>query len=132
MLQWHKDLIRLRRSSGDLTNGALAAVEIRFDEEAGWFVMERGRVRVAFNLGKTQATLPCEDGAELLLASDPSVKIQGTALELGPDSVGLFRYPQPKLRAFSGRDSGLIQLSPVAWGITKYISGEPRRSVSGN
>ena len=96
LLQWHKDLIRLRRSSGDLTNGALAAVEIRFDEEAGWFVMERGRVRVAFNLGKTQATLPCEDGAELLLASDSSVKIQGTALELGPDSVGIVSLPSAK------------------------------------
>jgi maltooligosyltrehalose trehalohydrolase len=96
LLQWHKDLIRLRKSTGDLTNGALAAVEIRFDEEAGWFVMERGRVRVAFNLGKTQATLPCEDGAELLLASDPSVKIQGAALALGPDSVGIVSLPSAK------------------------------------
>ena len=75
LLQWHKDLIRLRLASPDLTNGDLGAVKIRLDEEAKWFVMERGRMRVACNLGKAQAALPSE-GADLLLASDSSVKIQ--------------------------------------------------------
>ncbi len=93
LLRWHKDLIRLRRACSDLTNGALSAVEIRLDEEAKWFVMDRGRVRVAFNLGEAQMTLPCEGGTKLLLASDPSVKVQGVTLELGPDSVGILLRP---------------------------------------
>jgi hypothetical protein len=32
----------------------------------------------------------------LLLASDPSVKIQGAALALGPDSVGIVSLPSAK------------------------------------
>ena len=93
LLEWHKDLIRLRRASTDLTNGDLSAVKIRLDEEAKWLVMDRGRVRVACNLGKAHATLPSEGSAILLLASDPSVKVQGTALALGPDSVGILLLP---------------------------------------
>jgi maltooligosyltrehalose trehalohydrolase len=93
LLEWHKDLIRLRRALSDLTNGDLSAVKVRLDEEAKWLVMDRGRVRVGCNLGKARATLPSEGGATLLLASDPSVKVQGTALALGPDSVGILLLP---------------------------------------
>jgi maltooligosyltrehalose trehalohydrolase len=89
LLAWHKDLIGLRRALSELTDGALSAVEVRFDEDAKWLIVERGRVRVACNLGKDPATVAIESGAELLLASEPSVKFEGAALELGPDSVGI-------------------------------------------
>ena len=51
LLQWHKDLIHLRRNRSELSDGNLNAVEVRFDEEAQWLVLERGRLRIACNLG---------------------------------------------------------------------------------
>ncbi|HEV2273141.1 MAG TPA: DUF3459 domain-containing protein, partial [Acidobacteriaceae bacterium] len=93
ILQWYRELIRLRRTMRDLEDSDLSAVQVRFDEESGWLIMERGRIRVASNLGKNKVTLEVGDGAQLLLASDSSVILNQSQAELGPDSVALFQIP---------------------------------------
>ena len=89
LLQWHKDLIHLRRSRSELSDGNLNLVKVEFDEEAQWLVMQRSTVRVACNLGKKPVQLPIESGSQLLLASDDSISISGEKVLLGPDSVAV-------------------------------------------
>jgi len=93
LLQWHKDLINLRRNLSGLTDGNLNAVNVRFDEEAQWLVLERGSLRIACNLGQAPAHVEVGDGAQLLLASDDSIALSGANVKLGPDSVALLSVP---------------------------------------
>jgi len=91
LLQWHRDLIRLRREQRDLSDGRLDRVRTVFDEHAGWFVMERGAVTVACNLGDQPRRLPigCGRPRDLLLSSDRGVGVRSQAIDLPPDSVGV-------------------------------------------
>jgi maltooligosyltrehalose trehalohydrolase len=89
LLQWHKDLIHLRRKHSELTDGNLNAVQVRFDEQAQWLVLERGCLRVACNLGKDPVEVEVGDGAQVLLASDDSINVTGAKIRLGPDSVAI-------------------------------------------
>jgi len=47
LLEWHRSLIRLRRSRPDLLDGHLEAVKTVVDEEKGTLFMVRGAVAVA-------------------------------------------------------------------------------------
>ena len=89
MLQWHKDLINLRRSRSELSDGNLNAVQVRFDEEAQWLVLERGNLRVACNLGQAPVDVEVGSGARLLLTSEDSIAVSGASVKLGPDSVAV-------------------------------------------
>jgi maltooligosyltrehalose trehalohydrolase len=89
LLQWHKDLISLRRNQSKLTDGNLNAVNVRFDEDAQWLVLERGNLRVACNLGKAPVEVEVGDGSQILLASDDSIALSGPNIRLGPDSVAV-------------------------------------------
>jgi maltooligosyltrehalose trehalohydrolase len=97
LLQWHKDLIRLRRERSELSDGNLNAVNVRFNQEAQWLVLERGGLRVACNLG--QATVEVEVGccAQLLLASEDSIGLSGKNIKLGQDSVAIVSLPSSSL-----------------------------------
>ena len=89
LLQWHKDLIALRRSRSELSDGNLNSVQVRFDEDAQWLVLERGALRIACNLGRESVELGIGSGAQVLLASDESISLSGTNIKLGPDSVAV-------------------------------------------
>ncbi len=89
LLQWHKDLIALRRNSSELSDGNLNAVQVRFDEAAQWLVLERGGFRIACNLGKAPVEVEIGSGGQLLLASDDSIALSGAKVKLGPDSVAV-------------------------------------------
>jgi maltooligosyltrehalose trehalohydrolase len=89
LLRWHKDLIRLRRSRSELSDGNLNAVQVRFDEAAQWLVLERGELRVACNFGQAPVEVEIGSGAQLLLASEASISLSGAKLKLGPDSVAV-------------------------------------------
>jgi maltooligosyltrehalose trehalohydrolase len=95
LLQWHKDLISLRRNQTKLTDGNLNAVNVRFDEDAQWLVLERGDLRVACNLGQAPVAVEIGDGSRILLASDDSITLRGANLKLGPDSVAVVSLAEP-------------------------------------
>ncbi len=95
LLQWHKDLISLRRNQSKLSDGNLNAVNVRFDEDAQWLVLERGNLRVACNLGKAPVDVEVGDGSQILLASDDSIALSGAKLKLGPDSVAVTSVVAP-------------------------------------
>jgi maltooligosyltrehalose trehalohydrolase len=93
LLQWHKDLISLRRKRSELSDGNLNAVNVRFNEEAQWLVLERGSLRIASNLGQEPVEVEVGCGAQLLLASDDSIGLSGKNIKLGPDSVAVVSVP---------------------------------------
>jgi maltooligosyltrehalose trehalohydrolase len=95
LLQWHKDLIHLRRNHSKLTDGNLNAVNVRFDEQAQWLVLKRGNLSIACNLGKAPVNVEAGDGAQILLASDDSIALSGANVRLGPDSVAVMSVEAP-------------------------------------
>jgi maltooligosyltrehalose trehalohydrolase len=107
MLEWVRRLIRLRRAWPELTDGRLDRVRVSFDEEAGWFRMERGRVSVVANLGSWGVTVGCGAGSgsggsgsgssgsgsglgwRVLAASKAEVKLDGTRVSLPASSLAV-------------------------------------------
>ena len=51
LLDWYRQLIRLRRTHPELCDPDLAAVRVAYDEELRWLVVHRGPYRIAVNLG---------------------------------------------------------------------------------
>jgi maltooligosyltrehalose trehalohydrolase len=89
LLQWHKDLIKLRRERSELSDGNLNGIQVRFDEEAQWLVLERGSLRIACNLGQTPVEVELGSSGQILLASDSSISLSDANIRLGPDSVAI-------------------------------------------
>jgi isoamylase len=90
LLDWHRRLVRLRRQHLDLSAGDLSGVSSEFDEDEGWFRLDRGAISVAFNIGAKPARVSLPTGSQyrLLLSSVP-VEVGGPTLELPPDSVAI-------------------------------------------
>src|SRR5436305_1881796 len=91
LLQWHRDLIRLRAEWPDLRDGDLSAIDVHFDEDARWLVVRRGRLHVICNLAETDQDIPVEwvgpDAPQQLLASAPTVTMLAKSLQMPPTSA---------------------------------------------
>jgi maltooligosyltrehalose trehalohydrolase len=90
MLEWYRTLIRLRRSSPALNDGDLGHVKVQFDEKARWLSMDRGPMRVIFNLGEHLAEFDAGQCRHLVMASSDGVKVTQGKAALPPDSVAIF------------------------------------------
>lgn len=81
LLRWYRALLALRRSRADLRDGDLAQVVTSHDEDSGVVLVERGRHRVAVNLGRdampVDLRLDSTRGLVVLLATDPTVVLTG-------------------------------------------------------
>ena len=89
MLQWYKDLIRLRRSSG-LTDGHLDRVHIEFDEEAKWLTMRRGPFEVAVNFAVDRQAVPVQRLQKNVMCSEEDYELRPGLIELPAESVVIF------------------------------------------
>ncbi|HEY5040573.1 MAG TPA: malto-oligosyltrehalose trehalohydrolase [Verrucomicrobiae bacterium] len=88
LLDWHRQLIQLRRSEPALADGRLDMVQTHFDESARWLVVERGAVSVACNFSARSQRVPLRAGKHAtLLASDQAVEILNSEAILPPDAV---------------------------------------------
>jgi maltooligosyltrehalose trehalohydrolase len=90
LLDWYRRLIALRRSRPELTDPWLDQVDVRYDEDARWVVVSRGRLRVAANLAADRQQIPL-DGTPLamLLASTPGFVYRDGVIELDGESVAI-------------------------------------------
>ena len=87
LLAWTRDLLALRRSRPELSDGRHDQVAVTFDEQARWIVVRRGAVAVACNLAPTGQLVPLPAPAgEVLMASAPAV-VAGTAVSMSAESV---------------------------------------------
>jgi maltooligosyltrehalose trehalohydrolase len=76
ILAWYQELIALRRARPELTDPRLERVRADFDEKARWLMVQRGRLRIAANLGDDTVRLPLgQSGTGVLAASSPGVTI---------------------------------------------------------
>ena len=90
VLDWHRQLLRLRRELPRLGDGGPSETRVRFDEATRWLAVERGPVTVACNLGVERARVPVQSAAHRVrLASDPRVKLVGAGIELPATSVAV-------------------------------------------
>jgi maltooligosyltrehalose trehalohydrolase len=83
LLQWHIDVIALRRSAVGLPEHVEAVV----DTAGQTLVMRRGPLTVAVNIGSGPATLPVD--SPVVLASEPAVSAKDGLVTLPPDSVAI-------------------------------------------
>jgi maltooligosyltrehalose trehalohydrolase len=89
LLEWYRDLLRVRREHSELSDGRLDLVQVRFDESAAWLVFRRGRVVVACNFAPETRQVPLEAKPRaLILASRPGIKVD-RSLRLPPESVAI-------------------------------------------
>ncbi len=91
MLNWYRELIRLRRSTPSLNNGEPGNTVVTFNEEERWLCTARGSVVIACNLGSDSRPLPVIDGGKLILASRPDIVGEDGTIALPPDSVAILR-----------------------------------------
>ena len=77
MLNWVKDLIRLRRSSIDLNDGDFHHMDVCCTADGKGLTMRRGSVRVLMYLGDDVMKCPILDGETLKLASRSDVRVEG-------------------------------------------------------
>lgn len=89
LLQWHKDLIALRRSRASLNDGRMQDVDVQFDERAKWFCMRRGDVEVLCNLNSGRQAIPIARQPAHVLASEIDWQLRPGLIELPADSVAI-------------------------------------------
>ena len=92
MLDWYKKLIALRRSTPDLTDGSLAQVEVKFNEEQKWLTMQRGAILVALNTGSDIAIIDVKPTEKMILASYGAIAVEQNTIDLPPDSIVIVGY----------------------------------------
>jgi maltooligosyltrehalose trehalohydrolase len=93
LLRWHRDLIRLRKQSPDLTDGRLDRVRAQFSEEEKWLTMQRGEIAVLCNFNDKTQRVPLADASrfESLLQSRGGVHLAIDGAEMPPESVAILR-----------------------------------------
>ena len=75
LLAWYRELIALRRARPELTDPRLDRVAVRYDEDARWLVITRGRLLVVASLGAAPLLVPLpEPPTAVLAASRPGVR----------------------------------------------------------
>jgi maltooligosyltrehalose trehalohydrolase len=92
LLDWHRQLIQLRRHEPRLTDGRLDGIRARFDEQRRWLVVERGEISVACNLGDGLQRIPLRKGEHrTLMVSEPVARAANSEINLPPDSVAVLK-----------------------------------------
>jgi maltooligosyltrehalose trehalohydrolase len=112
LFYWYQTLTKIRHTFPELTDGRLDRVEVRFDEQAKWFILRRGRILLVCNLAPSAqsvllpvviqplpATATEEPFPRVLLYSEetvlpefiPGEGLAGSFLPLPPESVILLQ-----------------------------------------
>jgi maltooligosyltrehalose trehalohydrolase len=95
MLEWHRELIRLRHSDPDLSNGRLDEVKVDVDEERQTLAMRRGKFELLCNLGKSPYKREVLECSRLVASSESSIEIAGSGWLLLPqDSVAVLKFSE--------------------------------------
>ena len=91
ILEWYRQLVRLRRCSPDFHDGKLDPDAVTFDESKRWICISRGRAVVVCNLSPISQHVPVADACELRisLASRSGVRLDAAGIDLPPVSVAI-------------------------------------------
>ena len=91
ILEWHRDLIRLRSQTPQLRDGRMEFVNVDFDENARWLAVTRGAVTIACNLAVAPQSIPLTSSApwRIAMTSEVSTTVGRSAIDLASDSVAI-------------------------------------------
>jgi maltooligosyltrehalose trehalohydrolase len=92
LLDWHRDLIQLRRDWRDLRLGGFDDLAVAYDEAARWLAFRRGALQVVCNLAEVAQPVPLVPGAGcacVLLASESPGEIRAGTIQLPRQSVAI-------------------------------------------
>jgi maltooligosyltrehalose trehalohydrolase len=87
MLEWYRELIRLRRrlpAPGEFAGGG---VRIQVDAEMRTVAFDRDSLSVRVNFGKKNWVFAVSDGERVLMASDPAIRKDGGCVSVPPSNV---------------------------------------------
>jgi maltooligosyltrehalose trehalohydrolase len=87
MLEWYRELIRLRSRLGAPQGSTGNGVRVDVDSDARTVAFQRDGISVRVNLGETAWVVPVSGGDRLLMASDPAIRPDGGCLSMPPSSV---------------------------------------------
>lgn len=80
LLEFYRALIALRRNEPDMADPWLDNLGVDYDEEQRWFVMRRGALAIACNLGTQAADVPVT-GEVVLAWGEPAASKQTTRID---------------------------------------------------
>ncbi len=89
LLDWYRQLIRLRRHRPELSDPRLDRVAVEVDEQQQTLVLVRGTVRVLVNLAAQDRSFPNPKGTGVLAASDPGVRAEDRQILVPADAVAI-------------------------------------------
>jgi len=81
LLEWHRSLIRLRRTERDLLSGDLDAVRVDIDPHKNWLVVQRGDIRIIIVLADHALKIDLEAPAGTMILA--AWKSDGLAIDGG-------------------------------------------------
>ncbi|MGA2047387.1 MAG: malto-oligosyltrehalose trehalohydrolase [Terracidiphilus sp.] len=87
MLDWYRELIRLRRSLFSLSDGQPEHTRISYSEQKNWFSMERCDISVCVNLGPEEHRFQMPEDAQIILGSGEAMNGPNGVVSLSPDTV---------------------------------------------
>jgi maltooligosyltrehalose trehalohydrolase len=89
MLAWYRELIALRKSRPELSNGRLEQIKVRCDNRCQWFAFRRRDVEVVCNLAADRQAVPVTLTSNDVLASENGWSFRPGLIELPGDSVAI-------------------------------------------
>ena len=87
LLEFYRQLARLRGARPDLTDPRLTRVSCEFDDEKKWFVLHRADTTIVVNFDWHPVDLPY--GGSVLLAAHDTVTVSQTNVSLPAHSVAI-------------------------------------------
>jgi len=116
LFEWHKRLIRLRRSNPSLSGGRMEEVRASCDERDRWLVVERGPWSMVSNLGTTPLTARLRDGIHMLVAaSETEISATPPTVTLPPDSVAILKLADEQMLSSDGFEAAGSCTLHEAW-----------------
>jgi maltooligosyltrehalose trehalohydrolase len=92
LLDWHRELIALRRNEPVLCDGQMERIQTRCDELERWLTVERGPFVVACNIADSVRRIPLPAGKfRILMASSKIECPENGVATLPPDSVTVLK-----------------------------------------
>ena len=95
MLDWYRQLIKLRETDADLTDGDFSKVQVEFDEAQQWLSLVRGDIQCFFNFGDQDVSTGVVRESVVVLASDPVSLGNNGTLTLPATGTAILRAVPP-------------------------------------
>jgi maltooligosyltrehalose trehalohydrolase len=87
MLEWHRELIRLRRRLQSPRGFAGAGVRVQVDAEMRTVAFDRDGLSVRVNFGEKDWVSAIPGGVRVVMASDPAIRQDGGCVRVPPSNV---------------------------------------------